>query len=174
MRAGRIHPNDPNIRGTSSNHIETDSGCSLRYCVETRNRRVCFVISILMIVLICGLVIPLSVILSVCRKEHLTFHRGKSRTTTSVTTLSASSTTTSTLADYNSTTNNVVTPDYNSTENNSVTPDYNSTENNGVTSDYDSTENNSVTPNYDTSTNNFTINSLHDTITNTIPTKKRN
>ncbi|CAF4995941.1 unnamed protein product, partial [Rotaria socialis] len=72
MRAGRIHPTDPNLGGASSNYIETDSGCSLKYCLGTRNRRVCFVISILMIVLICGLVIPLSVILSVCKKEHLT------------------------------------------------------------------------------------------------------
>ncbi|CAF0979682.1 unnamed protein product [Rotaria sp. Silwood1] len=69
MRAPRIHPYYETVR-VSPNHIENHLGCSSTYLLRTRRRRFLFLISILMIILICSLVIPLTIILTRCKKTH--------------------------------------------------------------------------------------------------------
>ncbi|CAF1204716.1 unnamed protein product [Rotaria sordida] len=69
MRTARIHPYYAAVR-ISLNHIENNSRYSLTYLLRTLNRRFLFSISILMIILICGFVIPLTIILSHGKKTY--------------------------------------------------------------------------------------------------------
>ncbi|CAF2537977.1 unnamed protein product [Rotaria sp. Silwood2] len=89
MRAPRIHPYYADVRSLS-NYMENNSRYSLAYLLRTRCRRFLLLISLLMIILICGLVIPLTIILSRDKKTH----QSPPPTTTDITLNSTTNTTT--------------------------------------------------------------------------------